>query len=350
MGKSLLSVDPQLDEEASDSDEASTGLSMWRRRGFLKGAGLSLVVAAVVGTVCMMMRSNVPSANSAHHLMHSQEFHRAVRERVLLTASANGHTLSADDVDREISQDLGNIFVQLDQKFPEISQKLKDGILPQDQSKALLKMVERQHDKRLKELGEKAIRVVLTNALFGPKTTRERLLQKFQPDMPELMAMYKQIVPAPVREAKAKWYESMRKKTGGEAQASSQFDGAWEFLLHPRAISIMKTFGSPANQTSVPAERRLSTTPTKLGVGITGFVMNSVNMLVVELAQLLDFGMPWWGWLLTLLPGVSLGTTSCIIAPITESYADFWCIDFLMFTGMQALEILATSSWDKIVK
>merc|ERR1719310_2231764 len=114
----------------------------------------------------------------------------------------------------------------------------------------------------------------------------------------------------------------------------------------------MKTFERPSNQSSANqvAERRLQVQleqpmSVKLGVGITGFVLDSVNTLVIELSQLLKFKMPWWGWLLTLLPGVSLGTTSCIIAPIEKFYADFWCIDFLMFTGLQALEVLVNSAW-----
>lgn len=357
----LLQVNHEHDpEEASDEsdDTPITQPPVWRRRSFVKGAGVSLVFAAVLGTLCVMFRSSTQSPNSAHHLMHSRGFHNAVEQRVLLTASSNGHALPARKVDREISQDLSEVFTHLEKNFPDLSQKLKNGELPQDQSKALLKMIELQHDKRLKDLGEKAIQVVLANAFFGPKAVHEQLVQKFKPEMPKLIALYKQTVPPSIREAKAKWYSELRKKdaAAAEAAANSPLNGAWEFLTHPKAISIMKTFGTPPNETSAVvaptrAERRLTSgsgleqdKPVKLGVGISGFVMNSVNLLVMELSQLLDFKMPWWGWLLTVLPGVSLGTTSCVIAPIEKSYSDFWCLDFLMFTGGQVLEVLVAGA------
>lgn len=368
MSNSLLKIDQHDAEEASDesfSDEAPLQQPpVWRRRKFVKGAGLSLVVAAVLGTVCMMIRGDPESPNSARHLMHSQEFRHAVRERVLLSANSQGHRLSPEDVDKEIAQDLDAVFTYVDKNYPEISEKLKHGDLRKDQSSALIDLVARQHDKRLKELGEKTIKVVLKNVLFGPKAVRERLIEEFRPQMPQLMALYKDVVPPPIREAKAKWYKDMHKKKVAQAEENA-LSGALEFLLHPRAISIMKTFGNPAeqaNQTSAVANRQLTApaptpappsaldkleapTASKLGVGITGFALNSVNLLVMELSQLLEFTMPWWGWLLTLLPGVSLGTTSCIIAPITKSYADFWCLDFLMFTGIQALEVLVAGAY-----
>lgn len=337
----------------------------------LAAGGVAFAAAAVLGTVLVMSsRPSAPSTKSAQHLMQSVAFHHAVRERVLLTASQNGQRdLDVNAVDQEISQTLIRVVDQLENHFPDVSKKLKGSDLPEEQANGLVALLQRSHDERLKTLGTEAIEIVVENAVWGPKAIREQLNKKLKPEMPQLLAMYKKIVPAPIRDARKKWALHEKKERMEAAAAGKESkEGSWEFLLHPSSLGIMKSFGFSGNHSSstlqvesqlspavAPAARQLQATQqfapaVKLGVGITGFVLLSVNTLIIELSQLLNFEMPWWGWLLTLLPGVSLGTTSCLISPIEKAYSDFWCIDFLMFTGLQALEVMVTGAIDDMTK
>merc|ERR1719335_1182059 len=89
------------------------------------------------------------------------------------------------EVDREIADSLSKVLNKLEKDFPSVYEQLKT-VLPEDQKKSLVKLLGRMHDERLKKLGQKAIGVIVQNALAGPKGIRQRLVEEFRPELPEL--------------------------------------------------------------------------------------------------------------------------------------------------------------------
>jgi len=248
----------------------------------------------------------IPPASSARKLLESPELVDVAVDQLFAAAGGAlgpGDTAMVRDV---VAAGFGNISLALTHRSPKAAQQLDSFQLTEEQRRAVLQVVGRMGDPRVRAVGAEladSLRAFVSSSPWDRESMKREIQQSMQPHLPEICQLRDEVIPAVLQQqpshaggVAATWRGGRVALDPERMRVVHTFDGHWKFefeMSRPRPLN----------------DREFETGPRRLAAdgagasaksfGVAGGVAEQARAVLVQLRTILkkfgiDMEVPQW--------------------------------------------------------